>query len=316
MSEQAGAGKRRIYWLAGILSFVVPGAGQAFRGQSQKGFALALLALLLSQHRFTPIALQGIGWMLGLGFLLITLRVFAFVDALVGPRAQAGGDNNDSKAKRGRWAPCLTLVGTYILVTIGASFFPGTVKTYFIPAESMAPSILKGDYVVADLRAFRNEAPKVGDLATFLYPLEENVTYVSRVMATPGDTLQIVQKKLLLNGRAVPTTPSAEKNLTAPLESEDDRKVLEPRVESLAEGAHEHTVLVNPTSTLNESFDPVTLAEGKFFVLGDNRDRASDSRIWGPVSRELLLGRPVYVYFSLNETTRQIRWERFGKTLR
>lgn len=308
MQTSTSARQRKLFWLAGFLSFVVPGAGQAYRGEAKKGFVLALLVLLLNNHRFTPLALQGIGWMLGLAFLLIALRVFAFVDALVGSRP------SPNERKAGRWAPCVTLVGAYLLVFIGTSFFPGRVKTFYVPAESMAPTIRKGDYVVADLNAFQSRAPEAGELAFFLYPRDQTILYVKRVMAVPGDTLQVVQKKVLLNGKALPTEPSQETKLAAQLENEEDRKTLVPHAETTPHGTH--AVLLNPASSLNESFGPVTLPEGKFFTLGDNRDRSSDSRIWGEVSREQLVGKPAYVYFSLDEATLQIRWDRIGRDLR
>lgn len=143
-------------------------------------------------------------------------------------------------------------------------------KPYRFPTSSMEPTIRNGEFIYA--RMYRpEEKPPRGALVVFLYPLNQKETFGKRIVAVPGDTVEIRKKQLFVNGRAVrepyavhsdPQTFPAAQGLPEPYRSRDN-------------------------------FGPVTIKPDEYFVLGDNRDRSADSRYWGSVPRKLVLGRIV-----------------------
>lgn len=294
---------RRKPWQAALLSVFFPGAGQIYNGQFPKGIILGVTLLLLSYHKFTPITLWGFSWLFLVFFVQVLLFGFIFVDAVKTAKA-------NKPFERKNWWLYLGLFSVYILFQVPRAFLSEIPKTFAIPSASMAPALLDGDMVVTDLRAFERISPKLGDLVIFRYPLDEKINYVSRVVAGPGDTVKFKSKVLFINGKEVKAELILAAELKEGITSLDDRKVLEPYLETLAgEG---HPVFYNPSTLWNSDFGPITVPENKFFVLGDNRDRSSDSRIWGFVPAENFISKPVYVYFSMNPETKSIRWNRIG----
>lgn len=305
-AEEAESHSRRP-WLAGIISLICPGAGQIYNGHLKKGLSFAFLVSLLGYHRQTPLVLLGIGWLV----TLVLIQVAAYFASAIDAVRDA---NRNSVGPRNRWYVYLGLIGFYFLLAIPGVFLPESSRTFHIPAASMAPSILNGDHMISDLRAFEEEPPKVGDLAIFLYPRDEKISYIKRVIAGPGDTVQYLDKVLSINGKPVKAEPIDDPSLKELISHSYDRKVLEPFLEELPNGSH--PIFYNPGSLLNTDYGPVTIPENKYFVLGDNRDRSSDSRIWGFVPVEHFIAKPVYVYFSMDPDTKQIRWNRIGLRLR
>lgn len=148
--------------------------------------------------------------------------------------------------------------------------FTGVVRFYRVPTQAMTPTIPVDSHVVA-VRA-RNIAR--GDIVTFRYPLDPKTTFVKRVVAIGGDTVEIRAKKLILNGKEVhesyvvhndPNVYPAGGFLPEPYRSRDH-------------------------------FGPLVIAVDHVFVLGDNRDASADSRYRGTVPRGNLTGRVVYVH--------------------
>jgi signal peptidase I len=133
----------------------------------------------------------------------------------------------------------------------------------------MEPTIRNGEYAVA--RPYgESENPERGDLIVFRYPLEQKTTFGKRVVGVPSDTIEIRTKQLIVNGKAV----------------------AEPYVTHTDPATFNNPELPEPYKS-RDNFGPVTLLPAEYFVLGDNRDRSSDSRYWGSVPRSLILGKIV-----------------------
>jgi signal peptidase I len=159
-------------------------------------------------------------------------------------------------------------------------------KTYKIPAGSMLPTIYTGDYVVVNRNAYADHPVEKGDIIVFQKPTKKTIDYIKRVVATPGDTVEIRDKKLFLNG---------------------------------TEQVEEFTIFTNSeilpgTVSPKDNFGPKTIPENELFVLGDNRDNSIDSRYFGLVHIELVKGKLMFVYWSWDNINHSIRWERLGKT--
>ena len=142
-------------------------------------------------------------------------------------------------------------------------------KSYRITTASMEPTLMNGEDAFA--QPYKGAAgPQRGDVVAFKYPIHPNIVFAKRVIGVPGDTIQIVRKRLYLNG-----TP-----LTEGYVIHSDAQV------------YDTPGLPQPYKS-RDTFGPVKVGPGEFFVLGDNRDRSSDSRYWGTVPRGNILGKIV-----------------------
>lgn len=173
------------------------------------------------------------------------------------------------------------------------------VQAFKIPSGSMEPTLEIGDHILVNkfiygikipftsIRLFPLEKPKRGDVVVFIYPLDPSKDFIKRVVAVEGDTVQIVNKKLIINGVEVPDPHAVYK----------DDTVFPQEVQK------------------RDNFGPVTVPKGCLFVLGDNRDRSLDSRFWGFVPIEDLRGKAFIIYWSWNSQETSVRWNRIGKLI-
>ena len=163
----------------------------------------------------------------------------------------------------------------------------------------MVPTLLVGDRLVADGWAFWKKEPQRGEVIVFDYPKERSTKYVKRVVGIPGDIVALKAGDLYLNGVPV------EKNIIT--------ANLEPNTKEFRENLNgvEHSIYRSEPSFTGD-FGPVTVPEGKLFVLGDNRDRSNDSRYWGFVPRDHVQARMTYIFFSWDTEKKRIRLERMG----
>lgn len=161
------------------------------------------------------------------------------------------------------------------------------VQAYKMPAGSMLPTILVGDYILVNKYIYRFYDPKRGDLVIFPLPNKQNVNYVKRIVALEGDKLEIKEKKVFINGDQI----------VEPYTINTDDRILHPNL------SHRDT------------FGPVIVPDKHVFVLGDNRDNSNDSRFFGFVKKETVKARVQVVYFSIDKDNNTIRWNRIGRLL-
>lgn len=183
------------------------------------------------------------------------------------------------------------LIGAILLLGIssvaGALYIrENVVKAYKIPAASMEPTLLVGDHILVD-RSKAARAPRRGDLIVFKYPEDPSKDFVKRVVAVAGDTVEIKDKILLINGKAVN----------------------EPYV------VHKEKEIFPATENPRDNLPLLKIAADSFFVMGDNRDRSYDSRFWGTVSKDKIKGTVKSIYWSWDRTTMSVRWDRIGKAV-
>jgi len=160
---------------------------------------------------------------------------------------------------------------------------------YKIPSSSMEDTLLVGDFLVCNqfvygarvpLLDYRFPAlrdPRPGDIVVFLFPGDSSTRYIKRCVAVGGDTVEIHEKQLRVNSRPYPN-PFAAKY-----------------TDTLLTGQHR-------TREIRDEFGPMVVPQDHFFMMGDNRDYSYDSRYWGPVPRELVVGQALMIHWSWDDS--------------
>ena len=184
------------------------------------------------------------------------------------------------------------------------------VEAFKVPSASMAPTIAAGDQIF--VRKGRGPFQR-GDVIAFRYPLDPSLDYVKRVIGVGGDVVSLKAEQLLVNGQ-----PVTRRRLDEPC-GDDDRSpspIGSPGKCSLWEESFEGRswrVELDDDLPLRD-FGTVVVPAGSYFVLGDNRDASSDSRVWGFLAAELIKGTASFTWWSSGE--RGVRWARIDQPVR
>ena len=193
-----------------------------------------------------------------------------------------------------------------------------------VPTGSMRPSILEGDRIFVNKLAYDLKVPfttwhlaewgdpRRGDVVVFYSPAD-GIRMVKRVVGAPGDTIELVDNRLIVNGQPArygPPDPGVINQIPAV-----QRAPQWFGTETIA--GQSHPVATIPRIRgLHQSFGPVTVPPGKYFLMGDNRDNSADSRFWGMVDRDQIVGEALGVAISVDpERSYAPRWERFFEPL-
>jgi len=170
------------------------------------------------------------------------------------------------------------------------------VEPFQIPSGSMLPTLKIGDFIlvnkfsyglrlpVANKLVFEIDDPKRGDVMVFRYPKDDKVNYIKRVIGLPGDRLRYENKVLYINGE-----PAAQRFIAALPAGNPERKLLS---EALGSVEHEIYNSLQPGQNMRE----IVVPEGHYFMMGDNRDHSNDSRYWGFVPEDHIVGKAFAVW--------------------
>ncbi len=198
------------------------------------------------------------------------------------------------------------------------------VEAFKIPSGSMIPTLTVGDHLLVnkfiygpripftDSRFFSWKEPKRGDIIVFKYPENEDKNFIKRVIGLPGDKIQIVDGRLTINDQVVAITPA---NPPADKTVEGEPSFGKPMFYTEQLGAVNHAIqYLHDQSGYN--FGPILVPKDSVFVMGDNRDNSQDSRVWGFVSFNKILGKALVIYWSWDGDDRWVRWERIGRLIK
>jgi signal peptidase I len=222
-----------------------------------------------------------------------------------------------------------TLVWSVLALVVIRSFI---FESFKIPSSSMVPTLHIGDHIFVSKFDYglsipftkwelvRWGQPKRGDVIVFLYPKDESLHYVKRVVGVPGDVIEIRGREIFVN------------NTKVSLESVSDIKQIEDAYTGMPESGElfkekiedrEHWVRFLPPEEAGfiGMKQKETVPPDSFFVMGDNRDQSYDSRSWGFVARENIKGRARLIWLSLKQSDdwispRRVAWSRTGKVIR
>jgi signal peptidase I len=188
-----------------------------------------------------------------------------------------------------------------IILAILIAFFIRTfvIQAYKIPSGSMKPTLLIGDHILVTkfnygvrLPLIRSTlipigTPKRGDIVVFIYPEDRSKDFIKRLVGLPGDTVEVRDKQILVNGLPWNDT----------------------------HGVHSDSLIIPGSVQPRDNFGPATVPEGSLFVMGDNRDESFDSRFWGFVPMKDVLGKALIIYWSWDQEDHGVRWSRLGTIL-
>jgi signal peptidase I len=252
-------------------------------------------------------------------FLLILLVVTGGVWAL---DAALLRKHRAATAKQPWWVEySISFFPVILIVFLLRSFL---VEPFKIPSSSMVPTLLVGDFIlvnkyaygirlpVANKKLIGIGSPERGDVMVFRFPDDPSLDYIKRVVGIPGDRIEYRNKRLSINGSAVPM-----KQMDDYLSKE--RMQFSRRYVETVDGV-EHEILLDedaPASMMpgrsfpyagncnyNNSGLACTVPAGHYFVMGDNRDNSSDSRVWGFVPDDNIVGKAFFIWLNLNELGR------------
>ena len=191
------------------------------------------------------------------------------------------------------------LAGVLIIAIFVMTF---VLQAFEIPSESMERTLLIGDYLLVNKTSFSHgghwnftlpyPALKRGDIIVFRYPVQPSQHFVKRVIALPGDHIHLINKRVFINGQPL------QENYTMFLSrTPDPYRDDFPNTDYFSENVDRHWWIQMKGLIHNGE---LVVPAGQYFVLGDNRDESLDSRYWGFVPAENIVGRPLLIYWSVN----------------
>jgi signal peptidase I len=214
-------------------------------------------------------------------------------------------------------------------VDYGRSFFPillfvfvlrsFVIEPYRIPSGSMKPTLLVGDFIVVNKftygirlpilnkKIIELNEPARGDVMVFRFPPDPKVNFIKRVIGLPGDRIVYQNKQLFINGELVPKQLLKTETLISPEGASYD---MQRYIEEMPNAYHDIYEHISPGQSVT-----LTVPLGHYFVMGDNRDESDDSRFWGFVPEENIIGRAFGLWMSWDAEDYRIRFERIGTSI-
>jgi signal peptidase I len=207
-------------------------------------------------------------------------------------------DNNPKY--RGGFYYILIIVITTVISYGYAEIINLYIEAYSLPTSSMENTLMVGDYILIDKVDGNKFKPKPDELIVFRYPKNESIAYIKRCIATSGQTVEIIDKKVYVDDKL--------------FQNHAGVKFIDKRI--MPRPTKKYGIRTFRHLGSRDNYGPITVPEGAYWVMGDNRDNSEDSRYWGFVPQENIIGKAGITYFSLDYYTSKIRWHRFGKIVK
>lgn len=170
-------------------------------------------------------------------------------------------ETQDAKPKKSAVREMLESIIIAVLLAAVIRLF--ILEPFYIPSGSMEPTLMINDRIIVSKVTYHLRDPQPGDIVVFKFPLDPSRNFVKRLIAKGGDTIEIKDSVLYINNK-----PVREDYLPAGLKFQD--------------------------------FGPKTVPQGQYFMMGDNRNNSDDSRVWGFLNKDLIVGKAEVIYWPLN----------------
>jgi signal peptidase I len=183
------------------------------------------------------------------------------------------------------------------------------IQAFRIPTGSMEDTLLVGDFLFVnkflygapipftDTRTPAIRQPRHGDIMVFKYPKDPSRDFIKRVIGLPGDTIEIRDKTVYVNGVA---------------QRETYAKFSSSRIQPKG---YQNPDIYPPGAGNRDNYGPYVVPQGDYFMMGDNRDNSEDSRFWGPLDLHLIKGKALFIYWSWNKEQMRPRLSRLGRII-
>lgn len=290
--------------LAALLSLLLPGLGQLYNGEWHKtvwlllGFGLLSVLGIVIIGLFLPISWTLPALIIGV-FSLLILWLYSITQAFRSARHQR---EYTLKSWQSAGVYCLVwVVCSLIALPLLSDYVQQRyVERFLVPSNSMNPTLLKYDLLFADKRYNRIgaiNAVQRGDIAIFIYPDSRNTYFIKRIIGLPGDKVKIKGADVAINGQSLRHSTITGAHGLLVTETSGER--------------HWQVFWNNQQAQLPQT--DLTVPHGEVFVMGDNRTDSNDSRFFGTVPLQDVVGKARQIWFSAEGNT--IRWERIGTAL-
>ena len=225
--------------------------------------------------------------------------------AVIGNKADHKKNINNTKKKKSALRENIEAIVIAVILALFIRTF--VVQAFKIPSGSMENTLLIGDHILVNKFIYGVKIPFTGgplsagntlipvsqphrhDIVVFRYPEDPSKDFIKRVIGIAGDTIEVRDKKLFVNGKFQNHEPYA---------------------------IHKDPRHIPGKFSVRDNFGPVTVPANSLFVMGDNRDNSYDSRFWGFVNLKAVRGEAFIIYWSWNQNDFGVRWSRTGKILR
>ncbi len=296
--------KPRNPWFALFMSMILPGFGQLYNGQLNKAIwfflsfallaipAVAIFALYLPANWTLPAFILGL-------ITVLSIWLINMVDAFRSARRRGDYVLKDWQ-NSGVYVLVLLLCNAIALPLLTNYVRQYQVESFRVPSGSMEPTVMTGDMLFADKRyncPGCKSGVKRGDIAIFAYPNDRTQYFIKRVIGLPGETVKIQGADIFINGKTLRL--AAQPSTTGIQVTETD-------------GNNTWQVFWAKNDRRLPQTD-ITVPQGHVFVMGDNRAASHDSRFFGTVPLQDVVGKARQVWFSMHKG--HVQWERLGKTL-
>lgn len=301
---------KRHIWLAVLLSLIMPGLGQVYCGRLKRGLILNFLNILplpiiigLFSMNDSPSLMQiAIALLLAGGLV----KLIAIIDSALLAKRSAGYQLKDYNSPL--VYVLLVLIVTGGIIGSGLYLRSQRLKAYRVPSASCYPTIVPNDRILVNKHAYTKKDPERGDLVVHINPLNRHMNYIKRVVAVAGDTIEMKDNRLYINGKELPQRKLPDSTLNNIRITERGIEIKGEAFEETNSNAKYNIFLMGPIHDKRlVDFEKITVPEHHCFVLGDNRNNSIDSRQFGPIPLATIIGRADYIYWPARD------WSRFGK---
>ena len=194
-------------------------------------------------------------------------------------------------------------------------------QSFWVPSESLEPTLMPGDFLIVnqftyglripvwDKKIWSKGSPQRGDIVVFHWPVNPQIDLVKRVVGVPGDKVSYIDKVIYINGVAAQQRLISNEVVT---DNTENKFTLKKYEENLS--GKKHAIYLR-SDRPTQNFYNLTVPDGMYFMMGDNRDDSDDSRFWGFMPEKNIIGKAEFVWMSWQHEQFAINWQRIGVML-